>query len=132
MTREKAKVLLPIIQAIIDGREIQVNLNGEWVDVDENHNCVFLPESYEYRVKPMITYRPFKDCDECLNEMFRHQPFGWIKNKEDGHYSMVTTVDAAESEKHILISGDYLCSLDVTMSLYTFADGEPFGIKTEE
>ena len=32
MTREKAKVLLPIIQAIIDGREIQVNLNGEWVD----------------------------------------------------------------------------------------------------
>lgn len=132
MTREKAKVLLPIIQAIIDGREIQVNLNGEWVDVDENHNCVFLPESYEYRVKPMITYRPFKDCDECLNEMFRHQPFGWIKNKEDGHYSMVTTVDAAESEKHILISGDYLCSLDVTMSLYIFADGEPFGIKTEE
>ena len=132
MTREKAKVLLPIIQAIIDGREIQVNLNGEWVDVDENHNCVFLPESYEYRVKPMITYRPFKDCDECLNEMFRHQPFGWIKNKEDGHYSMVTTVDAAESEKHILISGDYLCSLDITMSLYTFADGEPFGIKTEE
>lgn len=52
MTREKAKVLLPIIQAIIDGREIQVNLNGEWVDVDENHNCAFLPESYEYRIKP--------------------------------------------------------------------------------
>ena len=84
----------------------------------------------EYRIKPK--YRPFKNKEECWQEMLKHQPFGWIKNKEDGHYSMVTTVDAAESEKHILISGDYLCSLDVTMSLYTFADGEPFGIKTEE
>ena len=84
---------------------------------------------FDYRIKPRPKYRPFKDADECWQEMQKHQPFGWIKDKEDGHYSMVTTVDAAEGEKHISISGDYLCSLDVTMSLYTFADGAPFGIR---
>ena len=30
----------------------KVNINNKWQDVDENHNCAFLPESYEYRIKP--------------------------------------------------------------------------------
>ena len=52
MDRNQAKELLPVIQAIINGQKIQVNINNRWEDVDENHNCAFLPESYEYRIKP--------------------------------------------------------------------------------
>ena len=52
MTKEKAEKILPVIQAIINGQKIQVNINNRWKDVDENHNCAFLPESYEYRIKP--------------------------------------------------------------------------------
>ena len=52
MTKEKAEKILPVIQAIINGQKIQVNINNRWEDVDENHNCTFLPESYEYRIKP--------------------------------------------------------------------------------
>ena len=126
MTREKAKVLLPIIQAIIDGREIQVNLNGEWVDVDENHNCAFLPESYEYRVKPMITYRPFKDGDECWNEMQKHQPFAWVKEKHSDRYGLITEVN------RLSIKVKEGCLFTDSVKYYTFADGTPFGVKVEE
>ena len=124
MTKEQAKELLPIIQAFAEGKTIEYCNNGNWV---EQENFGFMDNVWNYRIKPK--YRPFKDAKECWEEMRNHQPFGWIKDKEDGHYSMVTTVDAAEGEKHISISGDYLCSLDVTMSLYTFADGAPFGIR---
>ena len=131
MNRTKAKDMLPIIQALAEGKHIQLkDKTGNWMDIDFIN--VELCNPNVYRIKSEPVYRPFNNTKECWQEMQKHQPFGWIKDKEDGHYSMVTTVNAAESKKHISISGDYLCSLDVTMSLYTFADGEPFGIKTEE
>ena len=37
MTKEKAEKILPVIQAIINGQKIQVNINNRWEDVDENH-----------------------------------------------------------------------------------------------
>ena len=131
MNRNKAKDMLPIIQALAEGKHIQLkDKTGNWMDIDFIN--VELCNPNVYRIKSEPVYRPFNNTKECWQEMQKHQPFGWIKDKEDGHYSIVTTVNAAESKKHISISGDYLCSLDVTMSLYTFADGEPFGIKTEE
>ena len=65
MTKEKAEKILPVIQAIINGQKIQVNINNRWEDVDENHNCAFLPESYEYRIKAEPKYRPFSNAEEC-------------------------------------------------------------------
>ena len=135
MTREEVKTMLPIIQAFAEGKEIEFRSKGfdeEWKKVNEIPGLSY--SSFDYRIKPELKYRPFKDAEECWQEMQKHQPFGWIKDKEDGHYSMVTTVDAAagEDKKHINISGDYLCPLDVTMCCYTFADGTPFGINIEE
>lgn len=64
--------------------------------------------------------------------MLKHQPFGWIKSKTDGHYSMVTAVDAVEDMKSIAISGDHIWSFDEIMISDTFADGAPFGIVIKE
>ena len=147
MINEQIKQLVDVLQAYVNGKTIQYydvdysfkiahpgerNFNNKWVDVDEDH--IFKLDLYEYRIKPELKCRPFRNAEECWKEMQKHQPFGWIKDKEDGHYSMVTTVDAAagEDKKHINISGDYLCPLDVTMCCYTFADGTPFGINIEE
>ena len=128
MRREYTADCIKVMQAYVEGKQIQYKDDEVWIDIEapdwDWHN-------WEYRIKPELKCRPFKNTEECWQEMQKHQPFGWIKDKNDGHYSMVTTVDAAEGEKHISISGDYLCSLDVTMSLYTFADGAPFGIKEE-
>ena len=128
----KAQDHIDLMQAYVDGKHIQYfnRLEGKWEDTTDPR----WSHGSSYRVKPEPNYRPFKNVEECWKEMQKHQPFGWIKDKEDGHYSMVTTVDAAagEDKKHINISGDYLCPLDVTMCCYTFADGEPFGINIEE
>ena len=140
---KKVKQLLDVMQAYVNGKTIQYyevdlvykikhpgepNYNNKWVDVDEDH--IFRPDLYDYRIKPEPNYRPFKNAEECWQEMQKHHPFGWIKNKNDGHYSMVTTVDAAtgEDNKHIGISGGNIWTLSETMCDYTFADGEPFGI----
>lgn len=58
MKPERAKELLPVIQAYADGRAIQVRTvgNGPWVDViytDFSPSC-------EYRVKPELKLRPWK------------------------------------------------------------------------
>ena len=125
MTKEKAEKILPVIQAIINGQKIQVNINNRWEDVDENHNCAFLPESYEYRIKSEPKYRPFANAEECWKEMLKHHPLGWVKDKQDGHYVLITGVDDD-------MCGNAEWSLSEIMDLFTFADGVPFGVKVGE
>lgn len=75
------------------------------------------------------SYRPFKDRDECWEEMLKHKPFGWVKNICD--YFTITYV-----YDHVYIDR----SLPLTKSIYSFkeaydsfnfADGTPFGIREE-
>ena len=146
MINEEIKKLVDVLQAYVNGKTIQYydvdysfkiahpgerNFNNKWVDVDEDH--IFKLDLYEYRIKPEPNYRPFKNAEECWQEMQKHQPFGWIKDKEDGHYTMVTTVDPFYDDKnYIKISCDHNWSFAETMNVYTFADGTPFGINIEE
>ena len=136
MTKEKTKELIAkaqdrinLMQAYVNGKQIQFFsiLENKWVDTIDPSWSQF----NRYRIKPEPNYRPFKNAEECWQEMQKHQPFGWIKDKEDGHYTMVTTVDAAEGGNCISISGDHLWTLSETMCDYTFADGEPFGINED-
>ena len=132
MTKEEVKELLPIMQAFAEGDEIQYRNNyNEWIDVKTGEGLCFTRPSSCYRIKTEPNYRPFKNKEECWQEMLNHQPFGWIKSNEDGHYAMVTTVDDVEGEKYIAISGNNLWSFDDTINNYTFADGAPFGIKED-
>lgn len=65
-------------------------------------------------------YRPFKDQEECFNEMLKHQPFGWICVNSK-YYQIVVVVDSG-----IKFSNDYFTFDEVVD--YTFLDGTPFGI----
>ena len=138
MTREEIKKVLPVIQVFSEGKVIQTKNGDEtWITIgkETDLNIESLAEYPDcFRIKPEPNYRPFNNTEECWKEMQKHQPFGWIKDKNDGHYSMVTTVDAAagEGKKHIGISGGNIWTLSETMCDYTFADGEPFGINIEE
>ena len=138
MTKEKTKELIAkaqdridLMQAYVDGKQIQFysRLEDKWVDTIDPSWSQF----NRYRIKPEPNYRPFRNAEECWQEMQKHHPFGWIKDKNDGHYSMVTTVDAAagEDKKHIGISGGNIWTLSETMCDYVFADGEPFGINED-
>lgn len=133
MNREQVKELLPIIQAFADGKAIEVRSNskynpGEWI---ETTTPTFDIKSHEYSIKPEPKYRSFKDAEECWQEMQKHKPFGWVKdkNKEDGTYVMVTKV--SDGRDDMVINGNYNWRLDGLLKCFTFADGTPFGIKEE-
>lgn len=130
MTREEAKELLPIIKAYSEGKTIEYRCKGfgseEWKEVKEIPGLSF--NSYEYRIKPKPKYRPFKDAEECWNEMLKHQPFGWVKEK-CGIYTNVIIVNPDEASVTTGISDFY--SFGDMLKDYTFTDGTPFGIKEE-
>ena len=81
MTREEAKELLPIIQAYAEGKTIQFRVCNKWIDIDDPSFDV----GFDYRIKTKPKYRSFKNQEKCSNEMFKHQPFGCVKDK-DGQY----------------------------------------------
>ena len=112
MIREQAKELLPIIQAFAEGKTIQYKVKGGWQDID-NPSFNDLPS--EYRIKPEPKYRPFKSRDECWNEMLKHQPFGWLINRDAQYINLLSIGDGKDFINWF--------------NLYTFADGTPFGVK---
>ena len=133
MTRENAKELLPIIQAFAEGKTIQVKASdGLWYG-REGENCElnFNADPQVYRIKSEPKYRPFANAEECWQEMQKHQPFGWVKDKEIGYKVTITRVNDDENTGFMAINGKSEWTLEGLMDYYTFADGTPFGIKEE-
>ena len=123
MTRKEARELLPLIQAYAEGKTIQrIDDKNEWNDL-----CIvnfdFSPN--KYRIKPEPKYRPFKNDDECWQEMLKHQPFGWVKGK----YSKVLYhIESIASDRVVYAFGNHM-SFDFIVKNYEFVDGTPLGIK---
>ena len=132
MTREQAKELLPIIQAWVEGKNIQFLSDGEWQDINQADFTCY-PD--KYRIKPEPRYRPFKTQEECWNEMQKHQPFGWLKSKKNGSFCCIGEVSWSDAfrDVHITYStNESLAHSAISVfNEYTFADGTPFGIKEE-
>lgn len=127
MDRKEAAKLLPIIKAFSEGKTLQIRQNGsKWIDIE---TASFTGFPSEYRIKPESTYRPFANAKECWAEMEKHQPFGWVKDKKDGYYILITAVDNGD---YMSLSGNSGWSFYSLMKDYTFADDIPFGIKKEE
>ena len=120
--------------AYADGKEIEVRKGDKWFPSD---TVVFNWCDFRYRIKPQPKYRPFKDAEECWQEMQKHQPFGWVKDRDGGYFLIVDVRDetSREGEKSLFINvsddGEEEPTADYLMEEYTFADGEPFGVKEE-
>ena len=126
MTREQAKELLPIIQAFAEGKTVQFLDGGKWADVYETD---FHESPVKYRIKPESKYRPFESAQECIEEMRKHEPFGWVKDKPEFGYKCSTITSVFTS----LIKRDEAWYGPKEMFQYsTFLDGYPFGIKVED
>ena len=79
------------------------------------------------------SYRPFKDVEECWQEMLKHEPFGWLKSKESGTYANIAFLATNYNKSYIVWFDNEKerVSLSYVYDIYTFADGTPFGIKEE-
>ena len=127
--KEEVKSVMNIIQAFADGKTIQAidPYDDEWCNQTKlNFEALF---EGQYRIKPEPKYRPFANAEECWNEMQKHQPFGWLKDKNDGHLTLITVVD---NEDIMVLSGNKGWDFLGIFKTYTFADGTPFGVKVEE
>ena len=124
MNRNQAKEFYPIMQAFAEGKAIECRtrvweLNKGWkysTTWKETEELKF-QDTYEYRIKPESTYRPFNSAEECWQEMLKHQPFGWVKT--DSGYEPIWHVNKGDD-------------FNATFKDSTFADGTPYGIKEEE
>ena len=125
MTREEAKELLPIIQAFAEGKTIQIKKEGDWIEVGENTEVYFSESLSDYRIKPEPKYRPFKNQEECWEEMQKHQPFGWIRSNVSG---ILYLIESVSDEIHF---NRTFVSYEDAFECSEFIDGTPFGIKDE-
>lgn len=124
MTREEAKELLPIIQAFAEGRTIQLFGRDGWTDL---YKDFIFDISYRYRIKPEPKYRPFKDADECWQEMLKHQPFGWLREKKRNVRTQIGFMRTEGIQGTSGGSSNYKAFFDC----FSFADGAPFGVNEE-
>lgn len=134
MTREEAKKYLPIIQAYIDGKQIQwLDETGRWHDTNDKLLTFYSPPS-NYRIKSEPKYRPFQTQEECWKEMHKHSDFGWVKCKYTGNFASIGNISEKKDKKLFITwttnEGYNFLASDV-FNDYTFTDGEPFGIKDE-
>ena len=125
MNRKEAKILMPVIQAFADGKDVETKTSSGWISIE---NMSFAGEPDGYRIKPEPKYRPFKDAEECWQEMLKHQPFGWVIGKCEKKI-LITEVLTFGINLHRQESP---YGFDEANVILTFADGTPFGIKEEE
>ena len=130
MDRNEARKAAEVMLAYADGKEIEwkdKNSSSKWVP---NERIYFNWEINDYRVKPESKYRPFKDAEECWQEMQKHQPFGWIQDIRSSKFkSYILSVD----NEGVLIAdyddGAIFISYPSLLISYTFINGSLIGKK---
>lgn len=130
MTIEQVKVLLPIIQAFAEGKKIQSRcITGETSLWWDDNNPTFEDDNFEYRIKPEPKYRAFTNAQECIEEMKKHAPFGWLKDKYS--FYPIERIGTNFSKGEIKCYGIWNTPEQMFKDA-TFLDGTPFGVKIEE
>lgn len=124
MNRQEAKELLPIIQAFAEGKIIQFkNAFGNWIDCCDGLLFNYPPK--DYRIKPEPKYRPFKNKEECWQEILKHHPIGWVKDIPNNNFYSITEV----TDNACIFTDGFRLLFNDGYKYLTFIDGTPFGIK---
>ena len=123
------------MQAFAEGRVIECrtklsaikgsDVPNDWTEMKE----IEFWNNIEYRVKPEPKYRPFANAEECIEEMKKHVPFSWVKDK----YSFYPIEMIADSfgKECIKCYGTWFTPEKMFKDA-TFLDGTPFGILEED
>lgn len=137
MDRKQAKEFCPFLQAFAKGEAIECrtkpsavkgsDIPNDWTEMTE----IEFWNNTEYRIKPEQKFRPFKDAEECWAEMFKHQPFGVVKDKYFANYQTHRAFTCLTT-KGCYFRGNEDVTFDSCFKNLLFADGLPFGIKVEE
>ena len=134
MDRNQAKEFYPFLQAFAEGRVIECrtkpsfiegsDVPNDWTEMKE----IEFWKHTEYRIKPEQKYRPFKNAEECWQEMLKHQPFGWVNY--NGYRANIAAVMGPAIT--FVNNKGYTLFFQQAIEECTFIDGIPFGVKVEE
>ena len=129
MTRGEAKELLPVIQAFAEGKKIEYydDNDDEWIET----STPVWQVGVKYRIKTEPKYRPFKNQEECWQEMHKHPDFGWVKNKSTKDYCNMIDIYKIRSGPAKISINNCTYTLNELFNSFTFTDDTPFGIKEE-
>lgn len=129
MTIEETKKRIKVMQAFVDGKDVEVLNTDKWELVS---NPSWSPNT-KYRIKPESAYRPFESAQECIEEMRRHEPFGWVKNisNEGDSCWYISGIRYVSAFSFIKLRGSWM-NTNILFENYTFLDGSPFGVKVED
>lgn len=128
MNRQQVKELLPIIQAYAEGKQIEIKTKEgkSWSTLEEDDIQYLDFKKCDFRIKPEPKYRPFKDAQECLEEMKKHIPFGWVKDKYS--FYPIEMIGTNFSKGWIKCYGIWITPERMFKDV-VFLDGAPFGVK---
>lgn len=137
MDRNQAKEFYPFLQAFAKGEAIEcrtkpsavkgTSVPNNWTEIKE----IGYWDNIEYRIKPEPKYRPFKDAEECWQEMLKHQPFGVVKDKYFANYQTHRAFTCLVTNGcHFRGYEDE--TFENSFKNLLFADGTPFGVKVEK
>lgn len=137
MNRNQAKEFYPFLQAFAKGEAIEcrtkpsavkgTSVPNNWTEMTE----IEFWNNTEYRIKPEPKYRPFKDAEECWQEMLKHQPFGVVKDKYFANYQTHRAFTCLVTNGcHFRGYEDE--TFENRFKNLLFADGTPFGVKVEK
>lgn len=137
MDRNQAKEFYPILQVFAEGKVIEcrtkpsavkgISVPNDWTEIKE----IWYWDNIEYRIKPEPKYRPFKDAEECWQEMLKHQPFGVVKDKYFANYQTHRAFTCLVTNGcHFRGYEDE--TFENSFKNLLFADGTPFGVKVEK
>lgn len=127
--------MIAVMKAYSNGDAVQYLCDGTWVDID---NPQWNWDQYEYRIKPMSNYRPYKNVAEFINHWDQittpgsdyrdvQHSFGgvWLRYKLSKKHSCYQVVGI--SDTGVLVS-DFDISYSSLLKEYTYLDGSPCGI----
>lgn len=125
MTKEETKQRIAVMQAYVDSKQVQVyDISlSKWFDTDAPSWIT----SRQFRIKPEPSYRPFRNAEECWQEMLKHAPFGIMSSKNGKDYMSFMSLND-EGCDFCGYEGE---SFESAFDDIQFADGTPFGIKED-
>ena len=125
------KRILPLLQEMEEGKTLQIKTRNGWIDVDADKYGInidyLLNDRIIVRIKQEPKYRPFKDAEECFEEMQKHKPYGWVKDASK-MYNITIIRDDGIIVNTSIDGGFYNFKSSLNLK---FVDGTPFGIKKE-
>lgn len=97
--------------------------------VDLPKDIELRPTLSKYHIKPEPKYRPFANAQECLEEMKKHIPFSWVKDKYS--FYPIEMIGTNFSKGWIKCCRIWFTPEKMFKDA-TFLDGTPFGILEED